>query len=117
MPKSSSIKPGARVPRERSKSTKPQPTTVIDRIPPTTNYYPAPSSELGYNYQYQFSTPCTPYVGPSYYGCGYYDQNTRSVSSPHPFTVKFITNRISKCQGCGYKFRESESVLQPPYAD
>ena len=116
MPKGSGKKPGAKVPKKRSKSTKPQPTTVVDRIPATTNYYPAPAapSQPHYNYQYQFSTPCTPYVGPSY-GYGYYDHNTHSVSSPHPFTLKFITNRISKCQGCGYKFKEGDSVLQPPY--
>lgn len=118
MPKSSGKKPGAKVPRKRSKSTKPQPTTVVDRIPTTTNYCPAPApSEPHYNYQYPYSTPCTPYAGPSCYGYGYgyYDHNPRLVSSPHPFTLKFITNRISKCQGCGYKFREGESVIQPPY--
>ena len=53
MPKSSGKKPGTKAPKKRSKSNKPQPTTVVDRIPPTTNYYPAPTpSEPHYNCQY-----------------------------------------------------------------
>lgn len=33
--------------------------------------------------------------------------------SQNPFTLKFITSRISKCQGCKMLFR-SGSSLQPP---
>ena len=111
MPKSSGKKPGAKVPKKRSKSTKPQPTTVVDRIPTKTSYCPAPvPSEPQCSYQYP--TLYAPYAEPSYL----YGHNTRSVPSPHPFTLKFITNRISKGQGCGCKFKESEKgVLQPPY--
>ena len=36
-------------------------------------------------------------------------------SSPFPFTLKFITNRIQKCQGCQLQFRLPGVILQPPY--
>ena len=92
MPKTSGKKPGAKVSKKRSKSsTKPQPTAVIDRIPPTTNYFSPASTEPHCSYQYQYPPTCT-YASPSYYGYGYYDHSTRSVSSPHLFTLKFIIN-------------------------
>ena len=66
MPKTSGRKPGAKVSKTHSKSsTKPQSTAVIDRIPPTTNYFSPPSTEPHCSYQYPLT--CT-YVRPSYYG-------------------------------------------------
>ena len=37
------------------------------------------------------------------------------TESPYPFTLKFINNRIQKCQGCKLDFRQSSSILQPPH--
>jgi uncharacterized lipoprotein YbaY len=36
-------------------------------------------------------------------------------SSPYPFTLKFINNRIQKCQGCQLPFRQPGLNLQPPH--
>ena len=36
-------------------------------------------------------------------------------SSPYPFTLKFLNNRIQKCQGCQLQFRQHGVVLQPPH--
>ena len=35
--------------------------------------------------------------------------------SPYPFTLKFLNNRIQKCQGCQLQFRPTGVVLQPPH--
>ena len=37
------------------------------------------------------------------------------TESPYPFTLKFINNRIQKCQGCKLDFRQSSLILQPPH--
>ena len=37
------------------------------------------------------------------------------TESPYPFTLKFINNRIQKCQGCKLDFCQSSSILQPPH--
>jgi hypothetical protein len=34
-------------------------------------------------------------------------------TTPHPFTLKFLTARITKCQGCKQLFRSSEHT--PPH--
>ena len=66
-----------------------------------------------------------------YYGCGPYQQGLlppsnyhgtmythcigNPVPSPYPFIAKFITARITKCQGCGHNIRAGNTDLQPPH--
>ena len=46
-----------------------------------------------------------------YVGSGY--TGSVGVYSPHPFTAKFLTARITKCQGCGNKFRQGKTTSAP----
>ena len=36
-------------------------------------------------------------------------------SSPFPFTLKFLYNRVQKCQGCQLPFRQPDVTIQPPH--
>ena len=61
--------------------------------------------------------PTPNYGTPGYYGSNStpMSHSTPSVYSQHPFTGKFITGRISKCQGCGNKFRAVNPEIRPPF--
>ena len=93
----------------------------------TTSSYSSVNYPGAYDYTYSCPPyPCAPPYTPSgsYYGYqfphsnyshhGFYD-SYNTPTSTSPFTAKFITGRISKCQGCGNKFRDVNPELQPPY--
>ena len=63
--------------------------------------HPLPSGYVGTGWQDQFIHFSKVANNPAY--------------SPHPFTVKLLTSRTTRCQGCGSKFPEGKTPLQPAH--
>ena len=76
--------------------------------PPLPNMF-SPPPYVGYSLP---SASSTPYRSP-YADAGHCPEP--SVSSKGPFTLKFITSRISKCQGCKGLLMSGTSLPLPPY--
>ena len=87
-----SLRPSPYTPKRVTAS--PQPTSLF-----RSQYHTAPQPAYGHYPSPSFLS--SPSVLP------------RQVVSPHPFTVTFITNQITKCQGCNQPFRSSGN-LDPP---
>ena len=81
---------------------------------PSYSGYPS-SSYPSHSRQPQFS-PYSSYTGHQLHSFPTTQTVYKSPVPNHPFVLKFITSRISKCQGCKQQFRQAaKQSLNPPH--